>query len=298
MSRSGELSLSHLRELYANGINLSQWLREYWGQADSDERIIELAYDLQAGTYVAAMDDPEFAARKHAYGAAIASEIRQLGSVRSLLEAGVGEATTLSCIQSELPQGLPVFGFDLSWSRLNVARRWLSSLGQGADLCCASLSQVPADDHAFDVVLTSHTLEPNRGREDVLLRELYRVTGRYLILLEPGYELASAEARQRMDHHRYCRALPQTAKALGYKVLEHRLFDHSANPLNPTALTIIEKSADYADNPPRWGCPVSRGVLRPIENTLYSPQSGLAYPVLQGIPCLRAAQGVIASHLG
>lgn len=297
MDQAGSVSLVQLRELYGRGVNLSQWLRDHWGCLDSDERIIELAYDLQAGSYVAALQNAEFAEHKRAYGEAIAAEILHLGQPLSLLEAGVGEATTLTYVKAALPQELPSFGFDLSWSRLNVARNWLARQGMRAELCCASLSQIPAADSTFDVVFTSHALEPNRGREDVLLRELYRVTGRYLVLLEPGYELASDEARAHMERHRYCRGLPDVAKTLGYRVLEHRLFPFSAKSVNPTALTIIEKSSAVTDVPPEWACPVSRTALQHKDNVLYSAVAGLAYPILQGIACLRGENAIVASHL-
>jgi uncharacterized protein YbaR (Trm112 family) len=129
------------------------------------------------------------------------------------------------------------------------------------------------------------------------LGELYRVARRYLVLLEPGYELANANARRRMETHGYCRNLPGLAKALGYRVVEHKLFPYSANPLNPTALTIIEKRPQTAV---RAGtvlvCPRFKARLQRAGGMLFSPEALTVYPIIGGIPCLRLENGVVASR--
>jgi hypothetical protein len=122
------------------------------------------------------------------------------------------------------------------------------------------------------------------------------VARRHLILLEPGYELASDEARLRMDHHGYCRNLKQTAESLGYKVLAHELFPHVANPLNPTAITIIAKTETNRTRPATvFACPRTRCVLQELGGALFSPEALTVYPVIGGIACLRSENGVIAS---
>lgn len=291
------VSPEFLRELYRKGVNVSQWLRDHHASVNNDESIVELAYDIQAGSYVAALEDSLFRQHKEDYGRAIAREVLSLTTPLSILEAGVGEATTLLPVAKALPTSIALYGFDLAWSRVHVARDWLTKNGYCARLCCASLLRIPAVDDAFDVVFTSHAVEPNRGREAEIVRELFRVCRRYLILLEPAYELAEADARVRMDLHRYCRGLPEVARSFGYRVLDHRVFAHSANPLNPTAITIIEKNPAADQSLPDWMCPASRAPLRRIDDFLYSDDAGLAYPVLQGIPCLRVDKGIIASTL-
>jgi hypothetical protein len=47
-------SIKELKYLYDQGVNISQFLRERYGQENIPE-IIELVYDLQTGSYVEAM---------------------------------------------------------------------------------------------------------------------------------------------------------------------------------------------------------------------------------------------------
>lgn len=180
----------------------------------------------------------------------------------------------------------------MSW-----ARRWLNEEGiRHVSLAMAELGHLPLAENAVDIVYTSHSIEPNRGREREILAEMYRVTGRYLVLLEPAYELANEKARERMDLHGYCQNLPGHAEALGMRVVRHEIFPLCANPENPTALTVIEKSKLPQTNNLNWHCPVSGYPLAEKDGFWYSDDSMLAYPILGGVPCLRGEKGIVASQ--
>ncbi len=286
-----------LKRAYDRGENITALLKGVDGTNQNTEEIIELAYDLQTGSYVKALDDPSAQRHKELYTRAIADVFRGLGPITSLLEAGVGEGTTLSHVLDAVgSQSVAAFGFDLAWSRVRCARSWLNSHGhREVGLAAASLFHIPYADSSFDVVYTSHSIEPNGGHESAILAELFRVTSRYLVLLEPGYELAPGEARKRMEAHGYCRNLVGHAEQLGMKVLRHELFPHSGNSLNPTALTVIEKSASASPAVPEYACPWFRTALRRFPDCFFSEESARAYPIVGGIPCLRREAAVIAS---
>lgn len=286
-----------IKAAYDRGENITALLRKEQGADGNNEEIIEIAYDLQAGRYIAALEKDWVREHKTEYGKEIAEIIRSLGAV-SLLEAGVGEATTLAFVLEALkdPEVQPA-GFDLSWSRIAHARAFLAKGGfPNVDLFVASIFHIPYADSSVDIVYTSHTIEPNGGREREILSELYRVAKRYLVLLEPGYELASAEARARMESCGYCRNLATHARELGMSVVRHEMFPHSANPLNPTALIIIEKDASATAGKARKICPKHGTPLEVSAIGCFSPDGLTAYPVLGGIACLRPQDAVIASH--
>ena len=291
--------LAELKRAYVRGENITRMLRESSGKTINEQEAILIAYDLQAGSYVANLEKPE--ARRHldVYSAELAALLCEL-EPRSLLEAGVGEATTLRATVTAMGDAAPseIFGFDLSWSRIHVARRhWAETDAPPAKFFVGELEAIPLPDDSVDVVFTSHAVEPNHGREREILAELYRVCRRHLVLLEPGYELASPEARARMDAHGYCRGLADIARENGWRIRAHRLFGTSSNPLNPTALFHIEKpGAEPAPRAAEFLCPNCRAPLANLDGHWFCGAEGIVFPVLREIPCLLRSQAILASH--
>jgi SAM-dependent methyltransferase len=288
---------------YERGENITRFLRQAGQSSQNTQEIIEIAYDLQAGSYVERMTNPRKREFITSYSAAIANEIRKLvRQTRNVLEAGVGEATTLSGVLKSLEHDpRSAYGFDISWSRIAKAREWLAREGlPGVHLCTASLSEIPYSDNAFDIVYTSHAIEPNGGDEIPILKELYRVTGRYLLLFEPSYEMANSEGKKRMREHGYCRGLEQKCRQLGFEILEVRRFEKCANPLNPTMALIIKKSAAALRRKPRsvYVCPVFKSPLAKRKGVMVAATRLLVYPIIDDIPCLRVSNAIVASHFG
>lgn len=288
---------SELKAAYERGENISALLRKSFGSLINTEDLIEISYDLQAGSYIRAMQDQAHAAYVDDYAREIARLLHQYGTPISLLEAGVGEATTLArVLPSYGLKEIEAHGFDLCWSRIHRAREWLAQEGlPEVSLCTGSLRRIPYASNSFDVVYTSHSIEPNGGFEPEILAELYRVASRYLILLEPAYELASSDAQTRMAKHGYCRDLPGHAERLGLKVISYELFPFIRNPLNPTGLIVIEKDPSKSTARPRFECPKYRTPLVQHDQFYYSPDAFCVYPVLAGIPCLRLENSIVAS---
>lgn len=289
--------LPALKAHYANGGNLMQYLRDLEQRSTNTVDDILISYDFQAGSYVKGywQNQPQ----KDQYFAVVAGILAGLGPFNSLLEAGVGEATTLANVLRQLPhRPAHALGFDISWSRLHYGRAFVSTQNAGpVTLFTGDLFRIPLPDNATDIVYTSHSVEPNGGREADALRELYRVARRYVVLLEPAYELASDEARQRMLAHGYVTNLLGTAQELGYVVREHRLIEPTQNPLNPTGLILIEKDASAEPSGPvSLACPITGAVLTETPDSLFAAEGLLAYPKIQGIPCLLAQNAILATH--
>jgi ubiquinone/menaquinone biosynthesis C-methylase UbiE len=303
----GGLSHSELRQVYQKNENVLRFCKEKFGSGTTNEQAaIMHAYELQAGSYIELMrNDDSYRTKKQLFGRALADAIAPY-KPRTILEAGVGEATTLGEVLKNLPadQGKHVHAFDLSWSRvrlgLNYLKKFLKEVDQSFqvksfDFFAGELEHIALNDNAFDVVFTSHAVEPNHGRERPILEELYRVTAGALILVEPGYEFASEESRSRMEYHGYCRGLADIARENGWKVARHELFAASANEANPSMILVIEKNAPVEESP-HYISPVDGGKLILHNGHYFNETEGLVYPVIGEIPFLTRTSAVLATQ--
>lgn len=294
LSRLGEI-----KGRYDRGENVVQYLKSQSGESQNLLNAIAISYDLQAGTYTRFADSN--AGYKQEQTACLARTLRNLGPFNSIVEAGVGECTTLAYLLKnlgtyEIDRAL---GFDISWSRLKYGRAFCERLAQpNVNLFAGNLFEIPLLDDSVDVVYTFHSIEPNGGKEKEALEELYRVTRKYLVLCEPAYDFADESGQARMRSHGFVCDLYPAVRALGYRVLDHRPFEVSYNPLNPTGLTIIEKSAVANDRPVSspYACPITRTPVTAHPDCYFSEASLLAYPVIWDIPCLLSSHAVIATH--
>lgn len=286
-----------LQEYYRAGKNISEILRDEQNTLFNTSEIIEIAYDLQSGSYIKAMQNVDTYTVKQLYSQELARTILSLDKPSSILEAGIGEATTLSGVAKHMGYSLQSYGFDISWSRVAYAKKWLEHEKVfNCTLCTGDLLHIPFADDSIDVVYTSHSIEPNGGAEEPILKELYRVAKKYLILLEPGYELADSKAKARMDSHGYCKNLQNISLSLGYEIISHSLFPYAINPLNPTAMTIIQKnSLKPTVSQEVFACPKYKTPLEKINDVYFSPEALSVYPIIGGIPCLRIENGIFAS---
>ena len=148
------LTPRQLYSLYKKGVN-------------NTSKMIEVAYDLQSGSYTAGLKNEKNAKINKIYTKSVVNAILQLCKPKSIMEAGVGEATTLADVAASLGEDVCSFGFDISWSRVAYAKRYLEKNNvSNATLCTGDMFNIPFAENSIDVVYTSHSIEPNVGMKN------------------------------------------------------------------------------------------------------------------------------------
>jgi len=295
------------KAIYSQGGNITEFLRGEIGSAVNTSDIIEIAYDLQAGSYIEHVKaNLEF---NTGYANELASLITPfLASDKSLLDVGAGELTILSLLLSnkEINPRL-VYALDLSWSRLHAGVSfWAETVQtQNTELVpfSADIKEIPIASNAIDVVMSNHALEPNGDNLFELLEELFRVCKEQLVLFEPSYELNCSEGKARMDKLGYIKDIEGVVKQLGGTLHDVVPMQNIHNRLNPTACYIIQpptethKNSISAREGHSFAVPGTDFTLTEREGFLVSPDTGLAFPILKGIPILKANAGILATSL-
>jgi ubiquinone/menaquinone biosynthesis C-methylase UbiE/uncharacterized protein YbaR (Trm112 family) len=284
-------------QTYGRGENVLKALRQ--NESTNDDEAVLLSYELQAGSYTKLFNGV-LSTFLNEYSEKIASVLCALPSFKSLLEVGVGEANLINkvCEKIDPRNKIDKFGFDISWSRIRFALQNTNFTGNSLNLFVANLFEIPLPDNSVDVVYSNHSLESNGGREKEMLLEMSRVARQNVVLLEPDYESASLEGKNRMENFRYVRDLKKHATDLGFSVVEDRPFGPDpVNGLNPTRLTIIEKSTSSIA-PAIFVCPVTRSNLTRHKECFFSEESRLIFPIINGIPVLLQSNAIVGTHFG
>ena len=291
--------LKRIETLYkTNDKNIMRYLKDISNQENNTIEDIMISYDFQAGTYTKRYEnDPAHFGK---LVARLADIINGLECKKdSIFECGIGEATVFVPLCNKL-KSVPSFlgGADISWSRIKCAQNFVSThLQRGtATLLVGDMFNLPLMDNSIDIVYTRQAVEPNGGHEREILKELWRVTNEYLILIEPSYENASEEAKQRMEYHGYVKNLYGTAKELGINVLTWEPYGISVNELNPLYIMIARKGLGKECKNPLC-CPITKTPIEKIGNAYFSKESLLAYPIVNDVPVLVDSSAIVASKM-
>jgi len=293
--------LKNLRKIYEKGENILSHIKTSTGMQSNTSDAIAISYDLQAGSYIEfTKNNPEYENER----AKVYSEtLNNLGEFKSIIEVGIGEGTTFANIIPRLKyKDVANGGFDISYSRVKYCQKYLNDNGiDGSFIFMADLFHSPIKSNSVDVVYTNHALEPNGMNEKKALKELYRITKKYLVLFEPYFDSTDAATKEHIHKHGYVRNLYSTAIELGFNVVEHReIFEKNPTSTNNTGLILIEKECDgdaiTSGSDIQLACPVTGEPLKKIRGNYYSRESMLLYPVVDKVPCLLPDNAIIAIH--
>lgn len=296
-------TVKELSKLYLDGINITKTMREERNIDFNTSEIIETAYDIQAGEYQKKWNQKELQDFYNIFTKEIADIILSICKPKSIMEAGIGEATTFVKVLKHLNiDNLEAFGFDISWSRTFFAKKLIEKENlKNINICTGNLFDIPFMDNSIDLVYTFHSIEPNGGFEKEIIKELFRVSKNYLVLFEPDYDETTEDNRKRMESLGYIKGLKKVIQELNYDIVFNGKFKNSLNEKNPTAVIIIKKNEMQDDLSSHkkdfFACPIDKSKLikDEKENLYFSTKSLVVYPIIKGIPCLRKENAILAS---
>jgi SAM-dependent methyltransferase len=282
-------------------------LRQFLGVEVNTPEIIEIAYDLQAGSYIEnALNDPSgFRRYCDELASVLKDACREISGYRTILDIGTGEMTVLSAVAARaFSEHHVLFACDISFSRLVKGREFVRKHVKCATIrpLVADFLELPFLDKSLDILMSTHALEPNGGKEIAALTEIFRVAKQLVILFEPSYENNSPDGQRRMDALGYVKGLPQAIeKARGKIVFSRQIMNNGFlnSPLNPTWAYVCVPSSVSAEDPigdrHPLACPATKLKLEEKSGFLHCSESGLIYPIISGIPILRTRNAILAT---
>ena len=276
--------------------NITKFLQNRLGINNNTAEIIAVAYDLQAGTYNDFADKnlDLFEKRTKEVVEFIESNVQD---IKSILDIGTGELTMFSRVMSKLssPSNINFYAIDISLSRLIVGRDdFYKTINSDLNLklAVADSAKLPFASKSIEIITTDHSLEPNGGRLEELIKECFRVAKRFCVFIEPSIKIQSEAGVERMKSLGYICDLDETIEKLGGKVVAEYLTKNNYNSLNKSKMILVKvpslSSEELSDNNDlnNFTYPGEDYLLEEKNGFLYNKESGFAFPIIDGIPIL------------
>ena len=265
-------------EVYKNGENIIQALLNA-GASKSDS--IEIAYELQAGTYTSAFNENDSFKLRNQSLHRIIKQYCNLTEVSSVGVFGVGEAVNWIGFDGSIDN---FYGIELSYSRLKFADNNLSMIKgiSSRTLIKGDASEVIFNKNSFDLVITLHSIEPNGDSQgSKILHNVINSSSKYVLIFEPDYLTAPEPMKKRMKDNGYtCNISEELEKIKSIRVVNKFNLDIQMKENNLTTCWMIEKLDKKKNEEVKMICPFTNDVLIDYSDMKYSSSSGLAYPIM------------------
>ena len=261
-------------EAFKNGKNIVSTLRKL---GVNKTICIELAYEIQAGSYTLGFNDIGLSRNKAIHS--IINQFTAIDDVNSIGVFGVGEAKNWIGYEGSLNN---LFGVELSFSRLRWAHKNLEKISDIDSFCLVKgdASEKIFNKNSFDISITLHSIEPNGNDQGArILHNVIESSSKYVILFEPDYKSAHKEMKQRMENYDYVRNISdELSKMTSINIIDKFVMDIQVTADNLTTCWIIEKNKKVESVTNKMVCPFTNGDLNEYIDMMYSPKAGVGYP--------------------
>ena len=254
----------------------------------NSEQSIKMSYDVQSGTYIKFFNSLSKNKINKIYQPIVDVIKKDFKNSKTILDFGCGELTTSLFIFNKIKKNIiNYFANDVSLNRLilgqNYAKKRLNKKEfKKLKIFCNSDANLPFKDNSIDLIITIHSLEPNNKDKELFINELFRISKKGLILMEPHYEISNDKQKKRMLKFNYIRGIKKLfdKKDCELKIIKK---DHHINKQNTSSLFVIKKKKLKKNNRTKYIEPKTYNYLNNINNFLYSPKSLRLYPVYNDI---------------
>ena len=201
------------------------------------------------------------------------------------MDFGCGELTNFYTLIDNIKTKNKLFvAYDLSFSRILIGKNFLKKKNKKIQLKLFSNNsiKIPLPDNSIDVVTSCHALEPNKNNVYKILKELWRISKKKLILLEPNNKLGDELIKKRFKEHHYILNLEKKIKKITsrYKIINN---EFNANSLNPASIYILEKNSNKTNKFNFLNPENNNDILKKKLNFYYSEKTGQIFPIVDDI---------------
>lgn len=265
---------------------------------NAKQEAIEIAYELQAGSYTANRDKLAALAYRREQHEILLKEVLPLAARQegaTLLDAGTGEGTGWYGFDFTKSSVGELHAVDISLRRLSYVKENVTQKPARLSTVRADLRNLPYFPGSFDIVVTMHAVEPNGGNEGEILDDLAALSSDILCLFEPDFAAAAPEGKERMRKLGYALEIFQTARALpGFDIVFERALPSATNPLNPTSVICLKRRNARPATLKRKSPLAEIGLADHGDHFAETgPGASAIFPVIGGIDCMRVSDAVM-----
>lgn len=228
---------------------------------------------------------------------------KDLKNISNLIEIGAGELTTISSLKTFFKnKNINIHASELSWSRINLGQEFFRKRNIiFSSVSVASMLQLPYKDNSFDCVLTHYALEELSGYQEKAIRELIRISKRYVILIEASFELGNKYQKRKLFNRNWNLEIIPSIKSNNWNLIKHTLVPYCPDAYHHGAIHIIEKEAVDLDTSKNkfknnfFCCPSCKGEIEHVKSFFKCTRCSVVFPSLENIPVFLTDKGIIAS---
>lgn len=271
--------------LYAKGQNVVEGLTARFPASRS--AAIEIAYSLQSGSYTAYAGEPlAIASRRE--GHAIVEPFMASHGIRTVLDCGAGEGTRWLDFAAPVER---IYALDASYHRMVICRRNLAAQVFAGDVVAikGNMLTLPFVPQSVDAVFSCHAVEPNTDADAaIIIRQMFQIARRLVVMLEPDYRSAGPEMRARMERHGYARNISaESERQPGFELLAEGVLQTSVNPLNATSYRVFARREPTLQSVSHvLASPLNGSRLTHSGNAMIDALRCFGFPIIADIACL------------